>query len=125
MELVGALQDVLGSSGPLCCTDSRRRAILVPCLGVKANDSFASLPSTGTLDEVIVALGDHFGSHLNTVSARFRFQQWQDRQGESIHEYVARLRQLARKCNFCHLQEELIQPSLLKRLTFWHFKRSY
>ena len=36
-------------------------------------------------------------------------------QGESIREYVASLRQLARKCKFGEMEEEMVRDQLIER----------
>ena len=61
------------------------------------------------------SLGDHFGSHTNIAVARFRFRQRQQQYGESVREYEACLRQLARKCKFGTMENEMLRDQLIEK----------
>ena len=73
-----------------------------------------AVPSA-TYKENVDVLKAHFVSDDHTVTARFRFPQWYKQQGESGREYVASLRQLARKCKFGETEEELVRDQLIER----------
>ena len=61
------------------------------------------------------SLGDHFGSHTNIAVARFRFRQRQQQYGELVREYEACLRQLARKCKFGTMENEMLRDQLIEK----------
>ena len=83
-------------------------------------------PGELTYTEVKQKLTAHFKPKPITIAERFRFYKRQQRQGESMADYVAELRRLATACEFgaflddalrdkfvCGLQNENIQRRLL------------
>ena len=83
-------------------------------------------PGELTYTEVKQKLTAHFKPKPITIAERFRFYKRQQRQGESMADYVAELRRLATTCEFgaflddalrdkfvCGLQKENIQRRLL------------
>ena len=70
--------DATGLSGLSALPDSRKRSVLVHCLGIERQQVFTSLDVTSdTYEAAMKSLGDHFGSHTNIAVGRFRFRQRQ------------------------------------------------
>ena len=57
-------------------------------------------------------LASHFVVPQSTILQRILFRQHRQRVGESVHQYVADLRDLASFCSFGVLQDELIRDQL-------------
>lgn len=85
-------------------------------------------PSTKTFEEMI----EHFNRYLNpkpfVIAERFRYHKRDQKQGETIMQYISELRNLAMHCNFgdylgytlhdrfvCGLHNENIQKNLLSK----------
>ena len=76
---------------------------------------FTSLDVTSdTYEAAVKSLGDHFGSHTNIAVAQFRLRQRQQQYWESAREYEACLRQLARKCKFGTMENEIVREQLIE-----------
>ena len=57
-------------------------------------------PKDKTLKDLSDALAEHFAPKPLVITERYRFHKREQRQGESVHAYLAELRQLARYCEF-------------------------
>ena len=87
-------------------------------------------PEEKTLDELMGLLKTHYDPEPIVIAERFRFYQRNQKQGESISDYLAELRKLASRCQFrdflgealrdrlvCGLNNEAIQKALLAEST--------
>lgn len=63
--------------------------------------------------KVLDALQKHFEPSRNVIYERYVFNTAQQSQHESTEQYVANLRKLADKCEFCPLRDELIRDRLV------------
>jgi hypothetical protein len=79
-------------------------------------------PATKIYTVLVAAVKDHVDQKPLVIAERFRFHQGNQRDGESVAQYMAQLRQLADKCGFgthlkdrlvCGLRQEVIQRKLL------------
>ena len=92
-----------------------------------------TLPKEKTLDEIVETLKQHFEPKPLVIAERFRFHRRQQTVGETVKEFVAELRRLAKHCEFgsyldealrdrfvCGLRSEAVQKKLLTEtnLTF-------
>ena len=118
--------------------DRKKVAILLSTVGNATYDLLRDLcapeePNTKSFEELIKLLKEHLQPTPTTVSERYKFYQQAQKKGETITEYIAKLRRLAKDCDFgtfleqalrdklvCGLLNEDIKKELLKekKLTF-------
>ncbi len=109
----------------------KKVAVLLTMVGAKAYSLMSNLvapakPSTKTYAELVAAMRGHLKPRPLTIAERFKFHRRNQREGESVPQYVAELRQLADRCKFeghldqalrdrlvCGLRQEAIQRRLL------------
>lgn len=112
-------------------SDDKKRALLCSVCGVDAYALLRSLcapkaPSETPFKDIIAKLNGHFIGKPNVTMERFRFNKRDQLPGESVQDFLAALRQLARYCDFenwldrllcdrlvCGLRDETIQRRLL------------
>ena len=93
----------------------RKRAILIHRLGLEGQRVFTTLGVAETYSATREKLTEYFGGKKNVMVERFKFRQKSQRQGESVREYVAALRELAATCRFGVMHDELIRDQLIKK----------
>ncbi|CAN7977120.1 unnamed protein product, partial [Ixodes persulcatus] len=116
----------------------KKRAILCTVCGAATYAIIRSLcspalPSETSYDDIVSRLAAHFNPRPSVIVQRFQFGKRDQRQGESIADYIAELRRLSEHCDFgptlddmlrdrfvCGLREESLQRRLLSEpeLTF-------
>ncbi|XP_060063527.1 uncharacterized protein K02A2.6-like [Ylistrum balloti] len=90
-------------------------------------------PATKTFNELVAILKNHLSPKPLLIAERFRFHKRDQKEGESVRDYVAQLRKLSEHCEFgvvlmeslrdrfvCGLKNEAVQKKLLseKDLSF-------
>ncbi len=104
----------------------RRRALLLHHAGTDVQDVFATLPNTGgpvEYDTAVAALNAYFVLQVNTAFARQSFHQIAQKPGETVQQFVTRLRQAARNCAFAEDTENQIRDAVLSRCTWDYVRR--
>ncbi|KAK0142863.1 hypothetical protein N1851_019189 [Merluccius polli] len=96
--------------------DKRKRALLLHCLGTEGQRIFLSLPDVGTsYKSACDALKAFFVPRVNVVAERNKFRRRAQRQGESIVQYIAALRDLLVNCDFGLLADDMIRDQLIEK----------
>lgn len=83
----------------------RRRALLLHHAGPDVQDIFSTLPDTGgntDYEKTVEALNKYFAPKVSirTAYARHAFRQLTQNAGETVRQFVTRLKQAARDCNY-------------------------
>ena len=119
-------------------TDKKKVAILLSACGQATFKTISSLVDADTLkgikyNDLIQVLSEHYDPAPSSIVQRFKFYNRMRAQGESIANYVAALRQIAKYCEYgdtlnmllrdrlvCGVNHQAIQKRLLaeKSLTF-------
>lgn len=95
--------------------EGRRRALLLHCAGPQVQDLFETLGDTGeTCDSAIAALDGYFKPLVNKFYERYRFRPIRQDPGESVDQFVSRLRQQATKCEFADVDQNVIDQVIEK-----------
>ncbi|KAL1436322.1 hypothetical protein MTO96_049830 [Rhipicephalus appendiculatus] len=124
----------LVASGAAEFTPARRKAIFLHCLGPEGQRIYQTLPPGSTAaapavpsaaalavkdedksaaatsdeyDTALVALRHHFSTSCNVVVERHRFHRRRQHSGESVHDFVAALRELASHSSFVSQDDAL------------------
>ena len=123
-------------------TNAKKVAVLLTVIGTKAYELLHSLlapelPSTKSYDELVKVLEDHLKPKPLVIAERFKFHHRNQKDGETVAQYVAALRKLTEHCDFkdyldealrdrlvCGLRSEVIQRKLLSEKTLG-FQRAY
>ncbi|XP_033740319.1 uncharacterized protein K02A2.6-like [Pecten maximus] len=92
-------------------------------------------PSEEGLDRLVALLKEHFSPKPLVIAERFRFHKQDQREGETIREYLAAIRKLSEHCEFggalsdslrdrlvCGLKNEHIQRKLLSEVDLTYDK---
>ncbi|CAN7989634.1 unnamed protein product [Ixodes pacificus] len=112
------------ASGAAACPPERRKAIPLHCLGAEGQRVFRTLPAgssaaapavqdkptaatTDVYESALAALRKQFSTSCNVVVERHRFHRRNQHAGESVHDFVAALRQLVSHCSFNSQDEAL------------------
>jgi hypothetical protein len=110
----------------------KKVAILLSTVGESTYELLCDLfapkkPNTKTFEELVARLTEHLQPKPTVISERYRFHQRSQKTGESVTEFMAALRRLAKDCAFgaflqealrdrfvCGLASEAIRKELLK-----------
>ena len=101
-------------------------AVFINFIGGRVYELLRGLVTPTLYDELVALLKEHYESKPLVIAKRFHFHRRNQRQGESIAEYMAELRRLATHCEFktyltealhdrlvCGLRNESVQRRLL------------
>ena len=85
--------------------EGRRVPVLLSLIGGKTYDLLRNLlsptdPKEKTFDELIETLSGHFEPKPIVIAKRFHFHKRHQAAGESVTQFLAELRRLARHCEF-------------------------
>ena len=70
-------------------------------------------PATKTFEELVKILEDHLNPKPLVISERFKFHQRNQKEGDSIAQFLAALRRLAEHCEFGTTLEESLRDQLV------------
>ena len=90
-------------------------AVFLNFIGGRAYELLRSLltPTLPKYDELVALLKEHYEPKPLVITERFHFHRRNQRQGESIAEYVAELRRLATHCEFKTYLNEALRDRLV------------
>ena len=92
----------------------RKRALLLHLMGAESQDIFETLPNTGvTYEQAITALDAYFSIKKNVPYERSIFHSAKQERSESIEQYVTRLRQLTKYCEYGASIEDHIRDQVI------------
>ena len=94
----------------------QRRAQLLHFAGPDVQDIFRTLDDTGTVrdyDKAVNALNAYFVPKVNPAYARHAFRQMTQGQGETVLQFVTRLRAAAKDCGYGEDTENQIRDEVL------------
>ena len=81
--------------------DKQKRALLLHCAGPDVQDIFGTLSETGlTYDVALAKLNQHFTLLVNVPYTRHLFRKLVQNDGETVLQFVTRLRMIAVDCEF-------------------------
>ena len=107
-----AFQYFLGASG--ITNDARKKAILSHMIGLEGQEIFETLSPTGdSYEHALEALSDHFSVRKNIPFERSVFHQAKQKPGESVEQFVTRLRRLASTCEYGNQTSEQIRDQVI------------
>ena len=98
--------------------DKKKVAVLLTVMGSKAYELLHSLlspvvPSTKKYDELIAKLEAHLKPKPLVIAERFRFHHRNQRDGETVAQYMAELRRLSEHCEFKDYLDEVLRDRLV------------
>ena len=109
-----------------CKNDRQKRQLLLHTAGSDVQDIFYTLTETGTdYKTAAEKLSQYFARRKNTSYNRHKFRQEKQKEGETVAQFVKRLRQLAALCDFpddsvdsvdSFIRDQLIDNCLAKKL---------
>ncbi|MGH0117490.1 UNVERIFIED_CONTAM: hypothetical protein FKN15_078184, partial [Acipenser sinensis] len=106
--LASDLQDMSGT---------RKRAILIHCLGPEGQHIFKTLGDSPSFKNATTKLTQHFGPRHNAVEERCKFRCRAQFQGESVRQYIANLKELAATCKFEDQYDQMIWDQFIEKKT--------
>ncbi|XP_061709740.1 uncharacterized protein LOC133526929 [Cydia pomonella] len=103
-------------------TDDLKLATLIANVGESAYELIVNLcspdkPSTLTYAKVVSLVKEHLEPVPSALAERYKFRQCRQQNGQSIAEYVATLKQMARFCDFGSGLEENLRDQLVCGIT--------
>lgn len=104
----------------------RRRALLLYLARPDEQNFFSTLPGTGTsadYDEAVKALNKYFVLKVNTAYARHSFRQLTQNAGETVRQFVTKLKQAARDCDYGTDTDNQIRDEVLWKCTSEYVRR--
>lgn len=113
-------------------SDAVQRANFFTVCGAQVYETVLALitprkTSDVTFTEIVIILTRHYSPKPNEISVSFQFYKRDQREGESVAEYIAQLRKISAGCNFtdlermlrdrlvCGMSDKKLQYELLKR----------
>uniref|UniRef100_A0A5S6QVH7 Retrotransposon gag domain-containing protein n=1 Tax=Trichuris muris TaxID=70415 RepID=A0A5S6QVH7_TRIMR len=95
--------------------NTRRRAILLNCLGTEGQRIFYTLPSKEeTYESAVRTLEEFFLSKVNVCAERHRFRRRVQLPTEPIDRFLVDLRKLVIFCEYGQLEEEMIRDQIIE-----------
>lgn len=104
----------------------RKRALLLHCAGPEVQDIFLTLTDTGGDDEydaAVTALTNYFTPKVNAVHSRHLFRSTLPKQGETVHQYVIRLKTTASNCAYGPEKDNMIRDQVLENFKSVYFQQ--
>lgn len=102
--------------------DENRVAVFLTLAGPKIYSLAKSLlspvdPANETLDNILKKLSEHFKPKCIVIFERYRFYSRNQKQGESIADFLAAIRALAHTCNFGDSLDDMLRDRLVMGLS--------
>lgn len=96
----------------------KKVAVLISSMSASTYGLLRSLlspvkPSTLTFKELCETLQKHLSPAPITIAERFRFYKRDQRDGETVNEYIAELKKMSSKCEFGQFLEEALRDKLV------------
>ena len=106
--------------------DARKLALLLHTGGLEFQDLYYSLvgDTVQTYQECLQTLDGHFVAEPHTSFERHLFRGLQQAEGETISQFVCRLRQQAQTCNF-DKPDEMLRDQIIERCNDPQLKRKF
>ena len=107
-----SFQYVLDVSG--ITNDKRKKAMLLHMAGPETQEVFDTLtPANDTYDKALEALTSHFSVKKNVPFERNVFHDTKQKAGESVEQFVTRLRKLTASCEYGDQTEDHIRDQVI------------
>ena len=106
--------------------DGQKRALLLHCAGSEVQDIFETLSDTGTTyTDALTKLNDYFTPKKDVTWERLNFRRTIPLHGESLENYVIRLKQSAKFCEFETDLDNQIRDQVLDKWSDLNVKRKW
>ena len=97
---------------------AKKKAVFLSGVGIDTYKLVRNLctpaePKTKSLAEIIVLLKNHLAPDPNSILERFKFNKRDRKDGESVADYIAELRNLSRDCEYGDQLEEMLRDRLV------------
>ena len=98
--------------------DEKKVSILVTFLGAKAYELLRTIiapvkPADQSYNDLVKAMQNHLDPKPLTITERFKFHQRNQKEGETIAQYLAELRKLSQHCEFGDKLDETLRDRLV------------
>ena len=98
--------------------DAKQVAVLLTVIGSKPYELLHSLlapavPASKKYAELVAVLGDHLNPKPLVIAEIFKFHHRNQREGETVAQYMAALRKLTERCEFKDYLEEALRDRLV------------
>jgi len=108
------------SKGLLIEADNKiqRRALLLHSAGEAVQEIFKTLADTGEAkdyEKVVKALNDYFIPKVNSTYQNHLFRSMEQQDGETVAQFVTRLRQVVKDCDYGEQAENQIRDQVVQR----------
>ena len=125
-ELYADGKGLIISEGTTAATKQRRRAMLLHRAGPDVQKIFTTLTETGDATNyasAVEALNAYFVPQVNSAFARQTFHRITQNPGETVQQFVTRLRKAAKDCDFGTDTDNQIRDAVLNKCTSTYIKR--
>ena len=125
-ELYADGKGLIISEGTTAATKQRRRAMLLHLAGPDVKVIFTTLTETGDATNyasAVEALNAYFVPQVNSAFARQTFHRITQNPGETVQQFVTRLRKAAKDCDFGTDTDNQIRDAVLNKCTSTYIKR--
>ena len=108
--------------------DAQKRALLLHVAGMDVQEIYFTLAGEdgdASFDATLKVLDDHFIPKANVPFERHLFRQISQESGETVDQFVCRLRQRALTCEFGTNEDDYIRDQLIDRCYSSHLRRKF
>lgn len=96
----------------------KRVAVFLSVIGARTYELLRSivspaLPKTKTLDQIVIVLKRHFNPKPLVISERFKFHKRDQKENETVTEYIVALRRLSTSCAFGEFLDDALRDRLV------------
>ena len=102
--------------------NEKKVAVLLTVIGIKVYTLLRNIvapdkPATKEYDQLVEAFRAHLDPKPIIIAEQFKFHRRNQREGESIAQYIAKLRKLSEHCNFREFLDQALHDRLVCGLT--------
>ena len=126
IRTVRGQEGLIISEGTTAETKQRRRAMLLHLAGPDVQEIFTTLTETGDATNyasAVEALNVYFVPQVNSAFARQTFHRITQNPGETVQQFVTRLRKAAKDRDFGTYTDKQIRDAVLNKCTSTYIKR--
>jgi len=111
-------------------SEAGKRDYFLDCAGEEVQDVYFSLVSEDQwqdhkMEDAIAVLDDYFCPQSNVTYERHVFRQISQKESETVDQFISRLRQQAKSCEFSNGEDEQIRDQVVDRVRSAELRRKF
>ena len=105
---------------------AQKKALLLHCAGMSVQDIYYTLPAVAgdadVYEKAKTALEQHFSPQVNLAYERHVFRNIEQKESETVEQYIIRLKQQAEVCEFGDSLNDQLKDQVIDKCVSLHLK---